>query len=532
MEALDDQEYSGVEEVHLGYLSMPEETIKVRKKNEVFLTVECEPSTAYELSEFFTFFVPGHKFMPAYKNKLWDGKIRLFDQRTKTIYGGLLQYIHEFAETRKYGLEYVFDEYHGLPDAQELLELEQIQQFTESLNLFAHGKAIVPRDYQFEAIHHALTHYRALLLSPTASGKSLIIYVLLRWFLQSNDSKVLLIVPTTSLVEQMYTDFKDYSTLDESWDNEATCHRIYSGKEKHNVSSRVVITTWQSIYKMDATWFKPFGMVIGDEAHTFKAKSLCKILENLRDAKYRIGTTGTLDGTQTHKLVLEGLFGPEYRVTTTRDLMDSDALAKLEIEVLLLKYSDLECQEVKKMDYQGEIDFIVGHAARTKFIRNLAIAQTGNTLILYNYVEKHGKPIYDAIDAKLNELPRRVRKLFFVSGAVDTDERERIRAITEKEKDAIIVASMGTFSTGINIRNLHNLIFASPSKSQIRILQSIGRGLRKSDDGRGTKVFDIADDLHWKSSKNYTLEHAAERIKLYGRERFDFKIHEVPISTQ
>lgn len=184
------------------------------------------------------------------------------------------------------------------------------------------------------------------------------------------------------------------------------------------------------------------------------------------------------------------------------------------------------------MDYQGEIDFIVGHAARTKFIRNLAIAQTGNTLVLYNYVEKHGKPIYDAIDAKLNELPRRVRKLFFVSGAVDTDERERIRAITEKEKDAIIVASMGTFSTGINIRNLHNLIFASPSKSQIRILQSIGRGLRKSDDGRGTKVFDIADDLHWKSSKNYTLEHAAERIKLYGRERFDFKIHEVPISTQ
>ena len=253
-------------------------------------------------------------------------------------------------------------------------------------------------------------------------------------------------------------------------------------------------------------------------------------MEKLRDAKYRIGTTGTLDGTQTHKLVLEGLFGPVHRVTTTKELMDSNALAQLSIDVLLMKYNDLECQTAKHFDYQQEIDFIVAHEARNRFIRNLAIAQTGNTLILYNYVEKHGKPLYALIDAKLNEFPRRTRQLFFVSGAVETDERERIRAITEKEKDAIIVASMGTFSTGINIRNLHNIIFASPSKSQIRILQSIGRGLRKSDDGRATKVFDIADDLHWKKNRNYTLDHAAERIKLYSSEKFDYKIHEVPLT--
>ena len=312
------------------------------------------------------------------------------------------------------------------------IELEQVQQFAETLKLYAHGKAIEPRDYQLQAIHHALTHYRAMLLSPTASGKSLVIYILIRWFLEENPGKrALLIVPTTSLVEQMFTDFKDYSTLDETWNNEAECHRIYSGKEKMDIRSRVVITTWQSIYKMRPEWFELYGMVIGDEAHNFKAKSLSSIMEKLRDAKYRIGTTGTLDGTQTHKLVLEGLFGPVKKVTTTKELMDSNALAQLSIDVLLLKYTDEYCQQVKKLDYQGEIDFIVQHSSRNKFIRNLAIAQTGNTLILYNYVEKHGKPLYAAIDAKLNELPRRTRQLFFVSGSVETDERERIRAITE-----------------------------------------------------------------------------------------------------
>lgn len=503
--------------------------LKIRKKNEVFIHIDCDPSLANELSDFFTFFVPGHKFMPAYKNKIWDGKIRLFDSRLKTIYGGLLSYVVEFAATRKCEIEYLNDPYYGFANSQDLIDLNEVASFIEALNLYAHGKAIQPRDYQVEAIIHALSHSKSLLLSPTASGKSLIIYVLIRWYLLKNDKKVLLIVPTTSLVEQMYKDFADYATLDDSWNVEETCHRIYSGKEKINISQRVIITTWQSIYKMPAQWFEPYGMVIGDEAHNFKAKSLASIMEKLRDAKFRIGTTGTLDGTQTHKLVLEGVFGPVYQVTTTKTLIDQKSLSDLDISVLLLKYNDELCQAAKHFDYQAEIDFIVTNEARNKFIRNLAIAQEGNTLILYNYVEKHGKPLYDMINIKLNESPRRIRKLFFVSGNVDTDERERIRAITEGEKDAIIVASMGTFSTGINIRNLHNIVFASPSKSQIRVLQSIGRGLRKSDNGVATRVFDIADDLHWKKSRNYTLDHAAERIKLYSKEKFNYKIYEVSL---
>jgi superfamily II DNA or RNA helicase len=247
-------------------------------------------------------------------------------------------------------------------------------------------------------------------------------------------------------------------------------------------------------------------------------------MEKCTEAEYRIGTTGTLDGTQTHQLVLEGLFGPVKKVTTTKDLIDSDQLAKLDINMLLLKYKEEHCKEISKLKYQEELDFIVRYTPRNNFISNLAIDQEGNTLILFNYVEKHGKPLHNILKEKLKG---KKRKLFYVSGETDVDTRESVRAITEKEKNAIIVASLGTFSTGINIKRLHNLIFASPSKSQIRVLQSIGRGLRKSD--RDTKVFDIADDLHWKAKKNYTLEHAAERIKIYSKEKFDYELHEVNI---
>lgn len=498
--------------------------LKVRKKNNVYLEVGCSPSVANELSDFFTFFVPGYKFMPAYKNKMWDGKIRLFDVRTHELYVGLYSYLEEFcnAEGRNYKLELHHDAYYGLPNSTQHIDLSYIK----DLNLSAQNKPIEPRDYQLEAIHYGLTNKRALLISPTASGKSLIIYSMLRWYLENNTNKrAIIVVPTTSLVQQMYTDFEDYARYDDSFDVSKTCHRIYAGRPKFAESERVIITTWQSIYKLPSSWFEQFGFVVGDEAHNFKAKSLTSILEKMRDAEYRFGTTGTLDGTQTHKLVLEGLFGKAYNVTTTKKLMDSGALSDLNISILLLKYADDICRAMKGKTYQEEVDYIVTHKTRNKLISNLALDQDGNTLVLFQYVEKHGKPLYDMIKSMAHER----RKIFFVSGEVDVDTREEVRKITETEKNAIIVASLGTFSTGVNIRNLHNIIFASPSKSQIKILQSIGRGLRKSDDGRSTKLYDIADDLHWKSHKNFTLNHAAERIKIYTKEKFNFKLYEVSI---
>ena len=508
-------------EVHLRCL-MPT-IIKIKKKNHAMIVVDSEPSVLNELSDFFTFYVPGYKFMPAYKNKVWDGKIRLFDIRTHELYAGLYRYVKEFAnaEGRDYAIELEHDNYYGYPETTGEPDMSFLNDYTITGNK---GEKIEPRDYQIRAIEHGLRTKSAMLISPTASGKSLIIYCLMRWYLENHDKKVLIVVPTTSLVEQMYSDFEAYSKYDENFDN-SICQRIYSGAPKHNDPSRVIISTWQSIYKLPGTWFSQYGAVFGDEAHNFKAKSLTSILTKLRDAEYRFGTTGTLDGTQTHKLVLEGLFGPAFYVTTTKTLMDNNDLAQLDIKVLLLKYKDEHCRVVNKYKYQDEIDWIVRYENRNNFISNLALDQDGNTLVLFQFVEKHGKPLYDLILKKAHKR----RKVFYVSGETDTDTREHVRKITEEQKNAIIVASLGTFSTGINIRNLHNIIFASPSKSQIKVLQSIGRGLRKSDDGKNTVLYDIADDLHWKSSKNYTLLHAAERIKIYTKEQFTFNIIEIPL---
>jgi len=498
------------------------DTIIVKKKNHAHMVLDCEPSIAMELSEHFSFYVPGYKWMPAYKNKAWDGKIRLFNSRNKELYTGLYVYLKEFAQARGYHILNENSSYYGM---METVRDVDISETLSNIALTAGGNPIEPRDYQIAGVNYALQNCQTLLLSPTASGKSLMIYLLMRYFLKNYDQKVLLIVPTTSLVEQMYSDFEDYSKYDE-WSAEQYCHKIYSGKEKYNIKQRVIITTWQSIYRMQAKWFHEFGMVIGDEAHSFKAKSLTSILEKCGNAKYRIGTTGTLDGTQTHQLVLEGLFGPIYKVTTTKKLIENESLSNLEISVLLLKYPEEYCKAVSKMKYQDEMSFIVQYEQRNNFISNLALDRHGNTLVLFQYVEKHGKPLHDLIRNKLGDSKR---KLFYVSGETGVDDREKVREITEQENDAIIVASLGTFSTGINIKRLHNIIFASPSKSQIKVLQSIGRGLRKSGDGIHTTVYDIADDLHWKSRKNYTLDHAAERIKIYSKEQFDYKVYEIDL---
>jgi superfamily II DNA or RNA helicase len=336
-----------------------------------------------------------------------------------------------------------------------------------------------------------------------------------RWF---KKQRKLIIVPTTSLVYQMQSDFVGYGH------EEKDIHIIMSGKEKES-DAPVVITTWQSIYKLPKSWFDDFGVVIGDEAHLFKAKSLASIMEKLNDCKYRFGFTGTLDGTQTHKLVLEGLFGAVKKVTTTAKLIEDNHLSAFKIKCLVLKHSDAEKKLMARKTYQEEMDYLVRHDGRNKFISKLTLSLEGNTLVLFQYVDKHGKDLYKQIKDKAHDK----RHVFFVHGGVDGEDREAIRQIVEKEKDAIIIASYGTFSTGVNIRNLHNIVFSSPTKSMIRTLQSIGRGLRLGDDKEEAVLYDISDDLRTKSWTNHTMNHFAERIKIYTDEQFQYKIYPIEI---
>lgn len=481
--------------------------ITLKKVNDVYLKVICDTDIAYELSEYFTFMVPGAKFNPKVQNKIWDGKIRLFNLLTKRIYAGLKLHIELFARERGYEVDY--------EDANEFAE----EQFSEADALeFIKGLGLKyePRDYQLAAFVHGVRTKRSLLLSPTASGKSLMIYLLSRYY-YNQGNRVLIVVPTTSLVHQMASDFGDYSGLDP----EKFCHKIHSGEEKDS-NKPFTITTWQSIYQLPKEWFDQFQMVIGDEAHQFKAKSLTGIMDNLTDCPYRFGFTGTLDGTQTHKLVLEGLFGPVKKVTTTAELIEQKHLSEFKIKALVLAYPDETRQIVSKYKYRDEINFLVQNQARNRFIINLAEQLKGNTLILYQLVDKQGEVLYNMFNNSAKEV-------FFISGDVDGLIREDIRKAVETKDNCIIVASYGTFSTGVNIKNLHNVIFASPSKSRIRNLQSIGRGLRKALTKAVAVLYDIADDLSWKSKKNFTLSHFAERIKIYNEEKFEYKIYTVKL---
>jgi superfamily II DNA or RNA helicase len=485
--------------------------LKLVKVNEAWMRIEGDMGIARELSEFLTFEVPGAKFSPKYKSRVWDGKIRLLNSRNMQVYAGLTQEIVKFCEERDYSIdvdpELTMTEEFSLAEAKE---------FADGLNL-----PFVPHDHQLRAFALAIRNSRGILISPTASGKSLIAYLITRFYLDNFKSRTLILVPTISLVHQLRSDFADYG-----FDVDNGVHLVFGGQDKLS-SKSVTISTWQSVYELPKSYFESFDVIIGDEAHLFKAQSLTKIMTNMTDTKYRFGMTGTLDGSQVNELVLTGLFGPTHKIIDTKELIDSGKLAAIKIKVLMLMHPIEECKKLVGGSYQDEVEHIVSFSPRNKFIRNLAISLNGNTLILYAYVEKHGQVLYDLIKDKAGK-----RKVFFVHGGVDGEDREDIRRIVEQEKDAIIVASYGTFSTGINIKNLHNIIFASPTKSRIRTFQSIGRGLRISDTKDSMVLFDIADNLSTsKDKKNYTLNHLIERVKMYNSEGFPYELHTIKLRS-
>ena len=455
--------------------------LEISDLNDVYIKVDCERSIAKELSDFFTFTVPNYQFTPAYKKR---------------------NYTFNTSEITSSGSP-------GYPGG--------IDEFIESLNLSVNNKKIEPHSHQIDAVSHSIKNGRTLLLSPTGSGKSLIIYILLRYYLSiiPKDKKILIVVPTTSLVSQLFSDFKDYSSMDD-WSVDDNVHKIFSGQSKET-EKQVIISTWQSLYKIDPRYFWDFEVAFGDECHLFKAKSLTGLMEKLTKAKYRFGTTGTLDGSKTHKLVIEGLFGRVFKTTTTKELIEKDLLSQLEIDCLIFGYNQQEIETIKRASYQDEMAWIIKNTRRNAFICDLAASLKGNTLVLFNFVEKHGIPLYDKLKDKKDDV-------YLIHGGTDVDQREEIRHIVDNNKNSTLVASYGTCSTGINIKNIHNIIFTSPSKSVIRVLQSIGRGLRKSNQKDKVKVYDIADNLCYKKWRNHTMRHLDERVKIYNNEKFRYNL--------
>jgi len=483
------------------------EHVNIEAVDSVFIRINAEKSVIKEMSQFFSFEVPNHKYMPAYRNRVWNGRINLLNTHKNVIYRGLLDYVIKFCKDRNYSFS-TFKEPEAPPQRDHICKF--LEEFVQP---HIRGEKAKIHDYQMEAILHAVERKRCLLLSPTGSGKSMIIYCLMRYYLEilPKHKKILIIVPTTGLVQQMISDFAEYSK-NTKWKADRNCHGIHAGKSKQT-AKRVVISTWQSIFREHKDWFDQFSVVFGDECHQYRSQSLVALMTKLKDCPYRIGTTGTLDSVYVHKLIIEGLFGPVYKVTSTKDLIDKNILSELKVECLCINHSDTDRAALKRRTYQEEIEWIVTDERRNKFIVQLAEKLKGNTLILFNYVEKQGKPLFKMLEGSS-------KNIYFIYGKTETEMREQIRKIVDKDDNSIMVASYGTTSTGINIRNIHNIIFASPSKSVIRVLQSIGRGLRKSETKENVIIYDISDDLRYKKYDNHTYRHLQERLRIYNKERF------------
>jgi superfamily II DNA or RNA helicase len=490
--------------------------IEYIKISESFIRVFSDTMIEQEIRDFFTFKVPGYQFSPKYKARLWDGNISLYDSRTRKLPIGLLRQLETFAKESAYELSFRPSEKYQELDESIDITYDEFKEFIDDLEVAKSGKPIEIRDYQYEAAFHAIKNRRCVLISPTSSGKSLILYSCIRWLIDQNpDAKILLIVPNVQLVEQMFSDFQDYSTIND-FHVESHMQKLYSGKDK-TMNRNVLISTWQSISsiikKSDATFLESFTSVFIDESHGATGKEIQGILEKMTNASHRIGTTGTLQSEKVHKLVIEGFLGPSHKVITTKELMDAKQVSEIKIRPVVLSYNDIDRDFCKKMTYPDETTFIIGNQSRLNKVAKITAGMPGTTLILVSRRDDHAVPLFEEIKKYAN------RPVYYIAGDVDAEDREEIRQKANQE-DCIIVATYRTMSTGTNIPNIKNVIFGSTSKSMITVLQSIGRGLRLASDKTHMTLIDFIDDLRYKKRENYAYQHSEARIRIYRREHF------------
>lgn len=494
--------------------------LEILKHNEVYLQLKAEKSLLREISDHFTFDVPNAKFHPKFKAGVWDGQIKLLNYNTQLIYVGLLKEIEQYCLDNNIEIEYSFDY------SSNEFSVKEANDFISSINLpdYIGKDKFEIRDYQLETFIYGVRNKRGLFLSAVNSGKSFIIYLLLRYFMK----KTLIITSRVGLVEQLYENFKQYN-----FDSDKYCHEIYSGNEK-NSDKLIHIATYQSAITLQKKQLEEYEIIIGDECHHYESKVTKELMESLTNCQYRFGFTGSLNDSKTHKLVLSGLFGQIKNVISSSEMIERGYSSDFKIKAIVLKYNKEVIKEFntiinnKKLDakqkYQAETLFLINNKKRNNFIINLAESLKGNTLILFNRVEIHGEVLYNMMKESSKD-----RDVYFISGNIKNEERDCILEQIKNKENCILFASYGTFSEGIDVKNLHNLIFASSFKGKIKNVQSIGRVLRKTEGKDQAVLFDIVDDLSINKKKNFSLLHFLERIKVYNEEKFNYKLYSVSL---
>lgn len=495
--------------------------IIIRKYNETYVRITTDDVTKDAIYNYFAFKPQNYQFNPRYKSGGWDGKIRFY-QKIKNLFPiGLLFKLDAWLKARECRVEYKdFDK------SNTIFTEDQINKYAEHVN-FPHKL----RDYQLESIQIALQERKCVIKSPTATGKSAIIYFIHRLCQEKNDIKVLIIVPTISLVDQMLGDFIDYS--DVSYQDR--CQLIFSGQNK-KIEKPVTISTWQSLQKLPKEFFQQFGMILVDECHggANDGKVVKKIVEYCSRAKYKIGLTGTLADGKLNEFSVNAIYGKVYQYTNTRREIKRGNLTPVKITQINLKYNINICREFHKQRikekqlaaladkkvgaslYHHEIQFTNELEYRKNLITKISRKQQNNILILY----RRNKFGYSLLE-KLKTIDN--RQVFFINGATPKEDREEVRKVCEKYSDAIILANYKVFSTGVNIKNLHHIIFSESCKSKITVLQSIGRGLRLHKTKDILNIFDIVDVLKYKNVENIMMKHAVERESIYKIEGFEYK---------
>lgn len=464
------------------------------------------------------------RFNPLVKKGVWDGYVS-YIRDDKWIPAGLWKYVIEVC--KEYRFEIQINGIRRLIDGD--MNADSFEQW--ALDFFKDSK-ITPRDYQIETAYNILKFRKCLAELATSAGKTLISFLTVAYMLEKEKAeKILFIVPNVSLVVQAHEDFHEYNYMNRV---PLRIQQIFAG-QKIKSNKNIVIGTYQSLIKKPKEYFEEFDAVIVDETHKAKSASIKTILQKCTNASYKFGLSGTLpkDGTL-DKLTLLSQTGPVISEVKAAFLQEEGHIAQCSVKVIEMNYATesqrTAFQELAQNKYENkdvfqlEQNFVIQSDARLNFISNVISRIPRNSLVLFHRIE-HGKRLYEKLRQESN------KRVFYVDGGTDKDIREEYKKKMEAGEEVVIVASYGTFSTGISIKKIHNIFFTESFKSEVIIRQSIGRGLRQHHSKDKVIIIDFVDDIRTDEWKNYLYKHGLARQAIYKQEKFEYSIKKVSFDS-